>query len=410
MRNFLFLLTVLFIVFSSNNIYASENLCENIAKVDLGTALDIQLNSLKTIDNMFPMKIAGMTIDGGMGGGKDGGNSLNVSNNSISGGGAEQGICYCDLPPPLFLRVGVTLQFWEMQGTADTTSIPYCTPPLGMDINIGDAMSEVVGNVGEAVGPVLDKLISTLLGSINIGGTSVDIGTGGAEAGSEGIGGALQIGKRSSHAKDEQSTSLHVHFSGILNIVQIISEMLTSMCFSYSADAVPSFSEINPFWQKDTWSMIQNPESLLIALGNIVSNLACMGESVSLLFGKNLDFLFWCAGSWGNIYPLTINEMGNGNYLNAAALQVTRGLAIRAKSLQLLDNAGMHMYQGYCIPIPTIFLPKNDLRMFPIFPEVVEEKFQIGAPSEGWGANKDNPENAGVMTWAIYQLRDCCFL
>ena len=40
-------------------------------------------------------------------------------------------LCTCPAPPPLFLRVGLSIGWWEPSRLADVTMQPYCFPNLG---------------------------------------------------------------------------------------------------------------------------------------------------------------------------------------------------------------------------------------------------------------------------------------
>lgn len=66
-------------------------------------------------------------------------------------------------------------------------------------------------------------------------------------------------------------------------------------------------SEIDPTWQDDVWAGIFNPESSLFA--NITAQTACTVDSVAANFAHPVDPLFWCAGTWGGVYPMS----GNAN-------------------------------------------------------------------------------------------------
>lgn len=70
-------------------------------------------------------------------------------------------------------------------------------------------------------------------------------------------------------------------------------------------------TEFDPLWQNDEWSAVFAPESALFA--NPIANFACAIDATSSQFNVTLDPLFWCAGSWGTVYPFS----GDSNHVGA---------------------------------------------------------------------------------------------
>ena len=67
-------------------------------------------------------------------------------------------------------------------------------------------------------------------------------------------------------------------------------------------------SELDPTWNNDELAFFTNPEAALVA--NPVAAMACTADAVSSTAGKPLKQMFWCAGSWGTLYPLSGNQNG----------------------------------------------------------------------------------------------------
>lgn len=370
---------VIYLFFMLPNVFAADTgkmACKR-AGVKADTFINIQTAAFETIDNMLPIKIGAIEIDnidntqggladmGGLGGG---------------GGSDTDGtfLCMCQVPPPVFERLGVTMSFWNNVGMIDTSSIPYCFPQLGQYLDLGGA-----------VGGSLEAL-----------------------TGKAGIGGANQFGKRSSGGKQkgDQFISAHTHFASFTNLMKIVSDAIFSMCFSadMATNISPQMSEVFFWWQNDEWGVLKNPEALLVA--NPIATAACMAESLSVsILGTSLDPLFWCMGSWGLLYPITMN-VGSGTPLTSYAMLAARNLSERFQLAMLMDTTGYQMLNGYCQPYPTYFIPKKDVNIYPIWPQKFDNRFPLGYPSEIWGFGLDNPANIGVMTWMVYQKRDCCYL
>lgn len=103
-----------------------------------------------------------------------------------------------------------------------------------------------------------------------------------------------------------QSTRMQLHWYEypLFAILDIFKEI---GCSSSNGFNLAYVSEIDPTWQDDVWAGIFNPESALFATP--VAQLACTVDSVAANFSYPVDALFWCAGSWGQVYPLS----GNAN-------------------------------------------------------------------------------------------------
>lgn len=89
-------------------------------------------------------------------------------------------------------------------------------------------------------------------------------------------------------------------------------DMMKSLtCTNPSGFNVGYMTEVDPLWQDDVWGAVFSPESVLFA--NPIATAACAVDAVASSISYPLDSLFWCAGSWGNLYPLTGNSSHGGD-------------------------------------------------------------------------------------------------
>lgn len=91
-------------------------------------------------------------------------------------------------------------------------------------------------------------------------------------------------------------------------------------------------TEIDPLWQDDTWGSIFTPEAAIFA--NPVATMACAVDAVAATAGVPLDVMFWCAGNWGNVYPLS----GNSNH---SGVPFTMNNQIQAKFIARSARMGL---------------------------------------------------------------------
>lgn len=337
---------LVFIMYSQI-VYSSDTSAAcNLAIKNGDSFVEITEKMFSTIDNILPITVAGQSI------GLEGEELEKLSE-------PKPPVCVCEIPFFPYVRVGVTITFWNPLGNVDTTSVPYCFPSLGMSLPVG-------------------------------------------------IGASRAYGARSSGDKSQYVTA-NTHFFSYLSVMKMVSETMFAGCLTVPTQTgIDHMSEVMPWWQNDMWAIVLSPESLLVA--NKVAQTSCMADSLMVSLSKiSLSPLFWCAGTWGSVYPLTSN-VGSGTSLTSHAMVATRSLVEQTKMSKILMFNGPHMYSGICQPIISPFLLKNEINMFPLYPQAKKSRFPIGYPTEIWGVGLDNPTNMGVMTWMVYQKRDCCYL
>jgi conjugal transfer pilus assembly protein TraU len=134
-------------------------------------------------------------------------------------------------------------------------------------------------------------------------------------------------------------------------------------CKNSSGFALGYITEIDSTWQDDTWAAMYSPEQSEFA--NLIAQTACAVDAVSSNLGLTMDPLFWCAGSWGSIYPLTGNSQpGNGPFLTNGQVQ--------AKFIARLHRLGM-LWQtigpsAVCTSHPNPVILKSQYRINQIGP------------------------------------------
>lgn len=78
-------------------------------------------------------------------------------------------ICKCPAPPPVFVRIGVGVSFWEPARTAEVVRTPFCSPTLGGSVlgnfaGVGGTHNESDGKKGKCLlSCALDTVSNTQL-------------------------------------------------------------------------------------------------------------------------------------------------------------------------------------------------------------------------------------------------------
>ena len=163
-------------------------------------------------------------------------------------------------------------------------------------------------------------------------------------------------------------------------------------------------SEVDPTWINDELAFFTNPEAA--AVSNPAAILACMADAVASTAGRPIKEMFWCAGSWGGIYPFS------GNITGASGIIQDTSLA-KVKTLAALHRRGMAwktmgddaMCGGYIHPT----LPKQQYK-FSLFHPVPETKqaHVMGQSTLTWGYSRTIPGIGEDPVYTIWRWNDCC--
>lgn len=119
----------------------------------------------------------------------------------------------------------------------------------------------------------------------------------------------------------EQTVSDNNHTGSVVNRMQVhwyeyplfaMLQMMESVsCKNNNGFNLAYVTEVDPLWQDSLWSAFFAPEAALFA--NPVATAACSVDAVASQLSFPMDALFWCAGTWGNIYPLDGNSSHSGD-------------------------------------------------------------------------------------------------
>ncbi|MCF6768394.1 conjugal transfer pilus assembly protein TraU [Thiotrichales bacterium 19S11-10] len=270
-------------------------------------------------------------------------------------------IVVCQMPPPIFERIGMTMGYWEPYALTDITRSPYCMVNMGFQMSMGFNEQQLGGN-------------ST--------GLNPDM--------------------------PNQSQFYHVHWYKypVIYWLQLID---SSACMSTDNFDISYFSEIDPLWDDDTAAFIMNPEAILF--GNPIAQLSCISESIATSTNMSLPFdpLFWCAGSQGSMYPLTGHVSHNYSDVSNAALVTERmNFKLHREGL-IMETVGE--WPAVCYQYYTPILPKSRYRYQ--WSNVVPEPYishPYGTTTMISEAGRDNVATADNYGLVNFRKRNCVFI
>lgn len=223
------------------------------------------------------------------------------------------------------------------------------------------------------------------------------------------IGGVKALGGFDSEATDmkedtDNSSRWEVHWYAypVFKILQIFQDLI---CASSHGFALTYVSEVDPTWQNDEWGAVFSPESVIFA--NPLAQSACMVDAVTSTFNYSLDPLFWCAGSWGGVYPFTGNANASQGRIQSAELVGAKAIARLAREGMLWDTVGPW---AMCSPVPNPIWVKSEFSVDPVYPMISHGYgLAIGAsPTVRMLLPPQSYPSFENISQVIFQEQQCC--
>lgn len=299
---------------------------------------------------------------------------------------AADAVCACPgktfgIPSP-----GITWGWWEPAQFIEIVRKPYCSPVLQ-----GKELMDDSGPIGgdgpdETDGAPKggDEADTSFLKSIRLGGPN-----------------------HATSATSEANTQAFYHYHWIKSPYGYVSDWIQSgMCNGNSGGDFDYlwFSEIDPVWTNSRLALLTHPESTLFA--NPAAIVACMGDAVLSTVSKPSDLLFWCAGTWGTIYP----QVGQLDYSVSApresSLLATRMLAQMHRRGMLQKSFGN---KSVCSSRYNAMLPKQGYRLQMFYPlRETKNNHWLGASTFRWGEWRNIPGFGEDFVYLNWAWQDCC--
>lgn len=211
----------------------------------------------------------------------------------------------------------------------------------------------------------------------------------------------IEMGGRAVDNKDSgfRNTHLYVFPTGM-----ILDMLVESVCTQESSDLdLVMLSEIDPTYSDPELSMVVNPEANLF--NNEIATAACMVDAVASTAKRPIDQLFWCLGSWGNVYPLS-------GYNNARSS--VQDISLTGARLVAMQHKRMLMQKTYgngavCAAQTYFRYPKHQYRWQILFPKPQED-------SNDWTGSSTmvdrewRQETIGGGDWVqvLWRYEECC--
>ena len=259
---------------------------------------------------MFPVYLSGLRMFDGRGDRPSGAN--------------DSALCFCegDWSTGTMPTIGFTVGLYVPSRIVESVRKPWCFPVL-FGADMGDA--------------------NLMDGAMNLGGD-------GAESKKPG-------------SPDYGQYTWHFYAFPLLQILGMF-DLPQCNTDNYSSFDVMFVSEAFPNWYDDELSAMIHPEALIFA--NPIAQAARIADctAVSVPGGEPVDSLFWSAGCWGSMYPLT-GSIGTASEPQAASLNASRAMYLISRLGFLKRTVGNDtVCGGQKMPV----LKKSQYRVQQVFP------------------------------------------
>lgn len=266
-----------------------------------------------------------------------------VGGGSMPLGAVKSPICMCTPPLP-----GITMGAWFPARITEAVKMPGCSPTFG--------------------GVKLPLGSETELGGYNSSGEEKGLGN-----------------------RDFR----HNHYFAFP-----VGEMLglVSGCNPLDSFDLLYVTELIPTWSDDLLSFFVNPETAIFA--NPAALLACSIEAATTGVAglEPNEGLYWCAGSWGPIYPLTGSVTHESSPPADTSLMATKMMA----QLHRWGLARKTMGNSCGGDIATM-IPKSQYRMQQYWPSATAILPGGGVPGMGQAANKNHWIGESDFRWGVHK-------
>ena len=202
--------------------------------------------------------------------------------------------------------------------------------------------------------------------------------------------------------EDGDGAFYHVHWY-VYPVIYWLEILLDFVCLEMASVDIAYMTEFDPLWGDDVKASILNPEALLFA--NPFAQVACVADCVTSSVGLSNDYMFWCAGCQGGIYPFSGTTSYHNGGVGTAQLVVSKFMAKMHRELMLWGYYGT---AGMCGKYPMPIIKKSQYRIQMTYPIPTTSCKRIGQTEVLWQAGREYPiwgEDFGVLIW---RKRDCC--
>lgn len=162
-------------------------------------------------------------------------------------------------------------------------------------------------------------------------------------------------------------------------------------------------SELDPTWNNDQLAFFTNPEAAAVA--NLPAQSACMIDAAYTATGNVNNAMWWCAGAWGSLYPLS-GKVPTTGFANMTSLSSAKAIgALHRRGLAQRTMGQDAMCRSKIEPM----LPKTQYKFNMFFPVAEGKKSHVlGETVLKWGMGRMIPGFGEDAVYMVWRWNDCC--
>lgn len=272
-------------------------------------------------------------------------------------------VCMCmksNIPVP-----GVSIGFWEPVRLVDITRTPYCMTNLG-GISLGSDMRKI---------------------------------------------GSYERRNLASGRRGHGSFyHLHYYVYPLIYWLELITDFL---CLEQSTFDVAYMSEFDITWNDPKLQSFLNPEAILF--GNPISQVACGLDCAAATVDMPIDSMFWCAGCWGNMYPLSGADADHMGGVQNSSLLTMRVLSKmhRLGLAQETSTSDARINGPICRKFRALKLKKSQYKLQMTYPKSTSGAvgcWPLGLSDMMYSSFKEYPYDGQDWGYLIWRKKNCCFM
>ena len=296
-------------------------------------------------DCMFPIVLAGVPL------------SFGTSSSDYDTGVGRQPVCACSN-----LTVGTPIGFWEPRYMVDVTNKPGCMPLLG----------------GVDIKPPYNDM--------EYGATTKTQG---------------HLDSGGSNKASFQHVNEYVN--PVMTALGILAQ---SPCMDSRSFDVPFVSWADPTWGDDSLALCLTPYAFPFA--GLPSVAAEAPDAIAATLGFPLPELFWVAGAWGPMYPLTGNVSVAKTPEQVSHLLLARMFAkLHAAGVQQSPAGRDALNSCGAFGFPQLVMDKRQYKTSRTWPWLDNVCTPIGRPLPFQEAGAAGPAHKDYG-YFVFQRKDCC--
>lgn len=203
-----------------------------------------------------------------------------------------------------------------------------------------------------------------------------------------------------------QGTFMHYHYYAF-PLFAMLDVFTNAGCISdgYVDLDMMYMSEVDPTWNNDELAFFTNPEAAAVA--NPLATAACPADAAASALGHPIDSLFWCAGSWGTIYPLSGIQYTDSSIVKNTSLLTVKALAALHRRGLTQRTMGK---DAMCDTQMDVTFSKEMYKFALLYPLPETDKAHVtGQTTFAWGEmNRTIPAVGEDLIYTIWRWHDCC--